>query len=236
MAQLCLTRRNGQLALLASACARRQDARISFRDAHAASPSRTRMLALETDALFVSWTDELPPDADRAGRPIEVDFRQDGEAYAAVAETRGRCERELGGGARVAALKLSVPLRVERRHPRCDVRIPIEEMAPIEARMTGMLDQSARFVLRLTNLSRGGAAGRTVFPHALRLTNGSPFWMEFSLPGTNQAFEFAVRLVHARPAPEGAATLLGWEICSHDDPATHDENIRRLECFVAGRK
>lgn len=236
MAQLCLTRRNGQLALLASACARRQDARISFRDAHAAPSTRTRMLALESDALFVSWTDELPPDADLAGRPIDVDFEQDGEAYAAVAETRGRCEREIGGGARVAALELSVPLRVERRQRRCDVRIPIEEMAPIDARMTGMLDPSARFVLRLTNLSRGGAAGGTVFPHALRLTKGSPFWMEFSLPATNQAFEFVVRLVHARPAPDGGATLLGWEIGSHDDPATHDENIRRLECYVAEGK
>ena len=237
MAQLTLTRRNSQLALLARACEHGRPGRVTIRsevdDAYCAN---TRLLVLARDALFIAWPDQPLTPAERRGAMAEVHFDLDDEHYALVARTCGRRERDINGRGRVATLELSVPLRVERRQRRRDVRMPLNRMQPIEARLTAMLDPDLQVALRLTDLSRGGAAGVTNCPTCSDLRIGNPFWMEFTLPDDPQPFELAVRLVRRRAAQDGAGTILGCGFCPHDDPRAHEQSLDRLEQFVARQR
>ncbi len=231
MPGLCLTRRRTQLDLLAGACDARQRAQVR----HAGTPDQpleTRLLALQPDGLLVEWPVGSVTPAELSGIPVDVHFEHLGQAYAFRSATRGRVWWHCPRRAQIAAWKLNVPLRIEARRARRNLRLSLHGL-PVEVRFTRVADSRTTFQAQLRWLSGGGLCATAGGPPAGgRL--GELYWARFGLPGEAQRYEFVVRVAHLRPSPRG--TALGCKYCAADEPSLRAHQLERLEQYLTTRR
>jgi hypothetical protein len=234
----CLaTSRRTQLDLLARVCERNTRACLAMRAADdSVAIVNTRFLALEPNALCLHWPRDERAAGLTPGVTAEVRFTHAGGRYAFKAELRARVWRRVSGKGRVAALMLALPLRVERREQRRSLRTPLTRLStPLTARLTSVSEPDLGFTLRASDISAAGLGGVSRDPVAGRLKTGGLFWAEFALPDRRDKIEFVVRLAHWRTIRRSGdvRVKLGCGFCPADDPAAYQDNLRRLDRFVA---
>jgi len=233
---LSLTRRRTLLELLADACERGAHGRLRVRLPDSSlRTARIRFLALSEDALCFQWPGQQVTAALNRGTPVEVRFTHKGSRYAFQAQVRGRVPRRLPGRGYVSALKVTLPLRLEREEQRAYFRYALPDTAgPVQAVFTDVRRRDICFTVRLTNVSYGGLGAETSDPLARQLSAGDLLWARLQLSEENKHVEFVVRLAHvqARGEPGHECIRLGCVFCAGDDPAQYEENLRRLERFV----
>lgn len=232
-----LTLRKEQFELLTAACRRSALARTVVRTPDADTHTgRSRLLDFQHDGVTLFWPHELKHEWLQSGATVEVFFEQAGLRYAFKAEALGRVSHRLKSGRQVAALLLSVPVRVGRKQQREHFRVSLTDLEPIELRLTGMLDRGLQLTLMLRNLSCGGLGAVCSAEEGRKLRIGDLCWAEFALPGISAEFEFVARLTHRVMLDNGRRVVLGWAFCAHDDPLRDRRNMQGLSRFVAERQ
>jgi hypothetical protein len=229
MACRTLLRRRTQLTLLAQVCEQGGPARVCLRGRRAVSGT-LRLTTLERDGLLAVWEDRCVPEMEVAGRPLEVRFDHDGESYGFRAVSRGRVQ---SGPSGETALKLSMPLRVDRARQRRHVRLGLQDLPRLDGTFTHVVDARRQFTARLTDIGDGGVGVTARRADVPELYTGDLFWMDLVLPGERSQSEFIVRLVHLRPVRNTDEVAMGWVFQPGDEPASHETYVRRLEAFVA---
>ena len=234
MSLLTLARRRTQIELLADVCERHRSARIALRGP-GASPTtiETTLLALESDAIWVAWPSGESAQAAQPGCSAEVYFDHQGRKFAFTSRTCGRFQRTFDTLGERAALKLSLPTRIDHRQQRQSCRISLAALAPIQARLTSMLDADRELDCRLLNLSHGGIAAQAHWNTIASLAIGEVFWIEFDLPNVSERFEFAVRLAHRRRSEDRLRGIVGWAFCGGDDQMNNYDKLERISQAVA---
>ncbi len=237
MAKLPLATRKAQLQLLGDACA--SGARACILSRHTGGKltfADTRLAALESDGVLVlaPRTGALRSATD--GSPVQVIFKHRSGRYSFAAHIRGLVSHAGSAETDAPLLRLSLPAAVQHRQPRCERRVPLQEAAPIYARLTSARDQRFCFDLRLTDVSSGGFAGHLDRSVAARLDDHPVFWATFTLPGDGAPFEFVVRPCHRELGPTATRITVGWVFCGHDEPVAHRWNLDRLHRFVTRRQ
>lgn len=229
-----LSLRKTQLDLLARACECGSPATIAYRTRDAVTRSGgTRLLALESDAIWLEWTQAADADIAPSPRGAQVLFEHGGERYAFTAHPQERSRRRFGSSPETSALKLSLPLNVERRERRTQSRIRLSDVQPVHATVTAILEKTAPLTCRVLNLSAGGLAAITRWETARQIKPGDVCWIEFGLPDGEGPLDFAVRLAHRRRTTDGTNAILGWAFCPGDDRATTLAQLERVRRFVA---
>jgi hypothetical protein len=226
MAFRSLVRRKTQLALLATACERREPARVVLRDsAHPDELVDSQLLALQGDGLLLDWSGRPVP----SGR-VQVRFELAGEEFVLEARTH-EAATQPGNVAGRDAVKLAMPFRLQRREPRRAARMGFAGRPPISAVFHGVSDDRLCFDARLEDISTGGFSVISQSPVALEAAPGTLCWSEFSLPESAEPFEFVVRLVHTQR--RGARTsLLGWAFQPADDDGGCGRHLARLASYL----
>jgi c-di-GMP-binding flagellar brake protein YcgR len=131
------------------------------------------------------------------------------------------------------ALKLSLPIRIDHRQQRQSCRISLAALAPIQARLTSMLDADRELDCRLLNLSGGGIAAQARWNAIESFAIGEIFWIEFDLPNVSERFEFAVRLAHRRRTEDRERGIVGWAFCGGDDQMDNYDKLERISRAIA---
>jgi len=235
MACRTLLRRRSQLALLSSACNHQAPAVVRLRRQRAIAGD-ARLVALQRDAVVLAWNGSPAAALEVAGRPVEVRFRHGDGHYVFYALSQGSQRRESESGSPQAALRLSLPLRLEPARRREQTRLSLTGVAPIVARLTHVIDARREFAARLTDIGEGGVGVRARLGDIGHVHTGDLFWLEASEPGDKAHCEFVVRLVHLRPLRNSDHVALGWAFQPSDDVDSHEKNLRNLEALVARRR
>lgn len=229
-----LSLRKTQLDLLARACECGSPATIAYttRDSGTRSGG-TRLLALETDAIWLEWTPPAGADFAPSPRGAQILFEHGGERYGFTAYPQEQSRRRFGSAPETSALKLSLPLNVERRERRTLSRIRLTDVQPVHATVTGIVDKTAPLTCRILDLSAGGLAAIAGWETAKRINTGDICWVEFGLPDGDGPLDFVARLAHRKRTSDGASVILGWAFCPGDDRATNLTQLERVRRFVA---
>ena len=234
MSLLTLVRRRKQIELLADVCERHRTVRIAMRMSGARPTTvQTTLLSLESDAIWVEWPSGQTTQAAQSGCYAEVYFEHQGRRFSFTSRTCGRFQRSFDTLGERVALKLSLPTRIDHRQQRQSCRTSLAALAPIQARLTSMLDADRELDCRLLNLSRGGIAGQARWNTIESLTIGEVFWIEFDLPNLAERFAFAVRLAHRRRTEDRARGIVGWTFCGGDDQMDNDDKLERISRAIA---
>ena len=232
-ATLCLTRRRVQLELLSRACAAGSAARISVRRAQPERPgANTHLLALDEDGVWVTWPEGLLAPEEETGTPVRVCFEQKRQRFVFTAETRARCVRACGARGPIAALHVSLPLRVEREERREAGRLTLKATDALRARLVQTTNKRRTFELELTNISAGGFGGTVAAAALQTIEPGALFWAEIALASSTRPMDFVVKLVHTASGTALDAVATGWVFCPGDDETRYRANLTRLTAFV----
>ncbi len=232
-----LTRRKTQLELLAEACGQRRRARVARAErSYEHVLANTRFAALEPQALLLEWPSVAPAPADAEGCLVDVFFEVAEEFLAFRTPTRGRGTRSYPDRGDVAVWELAVPLRIERRQQRVHYRLSLADIGHIPARFTSISNPQRTFTAEVANLSCGGLCGTAPGDAACTAQVDELFWTEFNLPDERGAYEFVVRVVHARHMAARGSVALGCVFCPGEHPLTYRVQLHQIAQFVAHRR
>jgi len=233
-----LARRRAQLELLAAACDGGHLARLAVRTPETTTTRRIRFLALEPDALVISWPGVGEPASGlEANQEVEVYFEHCGERFAFNTRPRNQCVYGAMADAGVSAWKLSLPLRIDRRQQREHFRVALRDQPPLMAQLVPTHAAESRLWVQLTNISCGGFGARFRWSAPEHWQVGGLFWTSFALPYDSAALEFVARLVHWQRDTQGDAVDSGWAFCGGEgDPEEYAHKLTRLRRFIARRR
>ena len=235
MATPALTSRRTEFEFLAEAGALHSPVYLVIHQPERADLSLdAHLLSLESDGVLLA----APPDEHLAhvatGSRVDVSLEYNGECYAFSVQL---CGLESQEGVPGQVLRLSVPPRIDREQRRTDFRISLADIEPIQAQVWDTLKPQPRVNTILTNLSASGLGAIADWDPARQFHKNTPIRIEFKLPGEPELFTFIVRLVYSQSlSVDRTQFLTGWAFCPDDNPAVYQQNIRRLERFVAVRE
>ena len=237
MVALWLTHRKTQLDVLAQACRRRARARVALPGQEADGHwTNTRFLRLENNVLLLEAPISRPPFGVINGATVDVFFAHDDERLAFRTRTAGLTSLAEPGRKPIDAWKLAVPLTIERRQQRAHYRVSLLDIGPVLARFINLTDPEQTFGGRITNISGGGLRTSVPLSDVGDLKLGDLFWTTFELPDDFDPFEFVVRIRHIQEIDSQQAALLGCMFCAGDDPRQYNDQLQRIERFVAQRQ
>lgn len=224
-----LVRRKTQLALLAAACDRHEPALLCLRGRDRESETDkqfdSHFLSLQPDGLLLDWAGRPAPRG-----PVRVKFGHCGQQF--ILEAMARGVLDLPGRERRTAVKLGLPIRLQRSETRRAQRVSFEGDAVVVATFHGVLDSRMCFESALIDISTRGLSVRTDEPCAAGLKAGDLCWAEFVLPRGDGAFQFVVRVIHARTRESGEA-VIGWVFQPGDDGEM--DQLQRLATYLESR-
>lgn len=233
MSASTLVRRKVQLEALQQACAARRRVRVTPAGAcEARGTVHTRLYELTTTDVLLEWPTALVAPTGE-GVIVDVYFPHEDELLAFRTRSLGRlrCDSHMLA---TVLWRLDLPVCIENRQQRRQVRVSLDEVEPLMVRFINQRDETS-FAAQLTNLSASGLgalAPADALPHA---RTGELYWTRFTLPGEPAPVELVVRLVHNRPLLPQQAAQLGCVFCAGEDPAAHNDRIGRIADFVAQR-
>ncbi|MBK9118340.1 MAG: hypothetical protein IPM18_01895 [Phycisphaerales bacterium] len=234
-ATLTLTRRRTQLEVLERACAMRQRVLLLPADKSQGRAIEGTLLALEPDGLLVTWpTTGLGP-LTVHGTPVHGLFAWDNRTLGFRSQTCGRVWHLAPGGGDIEALKLTLPLRVERREERRRNRLVLGGPTPVPLQCTSVADDHRHIAAELSNISFGGLSARARGVSAMTIQRGALYWTCFDLPGLSRRFEFVVRIAHVRHNPATSETSFGGSFIAGEDPTPHRQQLDAIAEFIASR-
>lgn len=239
MSGLSLARRRTQLQLLAEVCEYGRRARVAVvQGDHERRVFVTRFLALEQNGLLLEWPNASSGGSPPAGGAVEVFFLHKHQRFAFPARSLGRTWWECARRGRLAAWRLTVPLRVEQKQQREHYRISLADIDPIDIEFTCVTNPDTKFSARLSNLSAGGLGAVLDACEGNPCVEGALYWTQFTVPIPHEplTFEFVVRVMHVQPVPNQETAVLGCMFCPGEDPTAYQSNIRQLEQFVMERQ
>jgi c-di-GMP-binding flagellar brake protein YcgR len=136
----------------------------------------------------------------------------------------------------LAAWKLELPEKVERKQQRDHYRVSLLDLGEIPVTFARVDDTDNTFEATLLNISAGGISARAALSLADRISSHEPYWTQFHLPHEPTRFAFVIRVMHVRPNEQQKIVLLGCRFCQLDDPRLHQAQLRRFERYIAGRQ
>lgn len=231
-----LTRRKTQIELLAALCQQRVRVRIArARQGHEPVTVHTRFLALEPESVLLEWPLGDTADIAISGDHADVFFEHQRQRYAFRTQTRGRVWHQCPRRGQVAAWRLAMPLRIERKQQRAHYRVSLADLDPITVCVTNVPDPEWVFEARLANVSPGGLGLVAWADDNVGEPLSEMFWAKFELPG-QPPLEFVVRVVHANTIGENEKVVIGCMFCPGDDPALYRDQVCCIEQFAAKRE
>jgi hypothetical protein len=235
-ATLCLTRRRVQLELLGRACAAGSAARITVRRAQPARAAHTHLLALDEDGVWLARPDGLLTADEESGAPVRVSFEQARQRYCFTADAGGRFNRVFGVRGPLNALRLTLPLRVERDERRETGRLTLTSADGLRARLVHTTNKRRTLDIQLTDISAGGFGGTLAAEVLREVEPGAVFWAEITLADSTRPMDFVARLVHSQGGTSPDTVVTGWAFCPGDDETRYRANLMRLTAFVEDRR
>lgn len=131
----------------------------------------------------------------------------------------------------VDALRVSLPLRLNRMETRTEFRSEVTASQTIQATLAPTGGSRQTCALQFQNISAQGI-GATVIPEpGSSLELNTPYWMEFELERDEQPLSLIVQLRHMKPLEDGAFET-GWSLCPSDDASTSERQLRRLHDYL----
>lgn len=234
MAKASVLNRKEQLDLLVAACEQGTTISLSARDGDQEISGRTRMVAMIHDGMLLAWDEGTLRAFEWPGTPVEAQFDLADESYAFVAETRGRAPREIGPE-RLDALRLSMPLRLERWDRRVNRRVLLSGFDAIPGRLRLGGPEPRTLPMWITDLSLGGLGARALWEDAARIGAGEIACVEFELPGEPPRVEFIVQLMHRRPLRDADGAALGFAFAQVESTPEFEAMLVRVETVIAER-
>lgn len=234
MAKASVLTRQEQLDLLVAACNQGTTISLSARDGDQEISGRTQMIAMIHDGMLLAWDEATLRAFEWPGTPVEAQFDLADESYAFVAETRGRSPREIGPQ-RLDALRLSMPLRLERWDRRINRRVLLSGFEAIPGRLKLGGTEPRTLPMWITDLSLGGLGARALWEDAARIGAGEIACVEFELPGEPPRVEFIVQLMHRRPMRDADGAALGFAFAQVESTHEFEATLARVEAVITQR-
>ncbi|MFH1747401.1 MAG: hypothetical protein ABIG44_10205 [Planctomycetota bacterium] len=220
--------RKSQLRLLARCCQQRVAARILLRQPGAPeSGYDSHLVALRGRRLFITAPRDpfawYIPD----GAPVLVLFEYHGVFYNFSTNIRGICAPRSNSDNEQHLLQLSLPLSLEQRRPRCEVRATLAPDQRIAAHLTGVSDPDISLKVHLSDISSGGFGAILDANFADQSVPDDCYWAELHLPNNQQPASGFVRLAYQNQR------ATGWVFCGCDDPGLIGVCLEQVEDFIA---